>query len=402
MSEPRRFTEDQVQRYSRHIILPNVGAAGQRKLLDSSVLIIGAGGLGSPIAMYLAAAGVGHDRHRRLRRRRRLEPPAPDPPHERRRRPIEGRVGPRAPPRDQPDGRDRRPRHPAVLDERVRRDGALRRDRRRHRQLPGPLPRERRHPVPGKPLVYGSIYQFEGQATVFMPGKETPCYRCLFPTPPPPGTVPSCAEGGVFGVLPGVIGSIQATEAIKLLTGEGEHARRPAAPLRRPRHELPGSEDPLGRRLPGVRQGADHHRADRLRAVLRRSRPARVRSIHDMPVQVKLPTILRKHAGGEPKVSAEGATLRDVLDDLESKYPGITKNVRVRGRRAPPVHQRLSERRGRALPRLLGDRGGRGRHRLDPSRRRRRVGPALASVSVSLRAMASSRFGDADANVPAS
>ena len=73
-----------------------------------------------------------------------------------------------------------------------------------------------------KPLVYGSIYQWEGQATVFMPGKETPCYRCLFPSPPPPGTVPSCAEGGVFGVLPGVIGSIQATEAIKLLTGEGE------------------------------------------------------------------------------------------------------------------------------------------------------------------------------------
>ena len=68
----------------------------------------------------------------------------------------------------------------------------------------------------GKPLVYGSIYQFEGQASVFMPGQEAPCYRCLFPQPPPPGTVPSCAEGGVFGVLPGIVGSIQATEAIKL------------------------------------------------------------------------------------------------------------------------------------------------------------------------------------------
>jgi adenylyltransferase/sulfurtransferase len=73
----------------------------------------------------------------------------------------------------------------------------------------------------GKPLVYGSIFQFEGQATVFMPGQETPCYRCLFPQPPPPGTVPSCAEGGVFGVLPGIIGCIQATEAIKLVTGMG-------------------------------------------------------------------------------------------------------------------------------------------------------------------------------------
>jgi len=74
----------------------------------------------------------------------------------------------------------------------------------------------------GKPLVYGSIYQFDGQATVFLPGPNTPCYRCLFPQPPPPGTVPSCAEGGVFGVLPGIVGSIQATEAIKLITGIGE------------------------------------------------------------------------------------------------------------------------------------------------------------------------------------
>jgi molybdopterin/thiamine biosynthesis adenylyltransferase len=74
----------------------------------------------------------------------------------------------------------------------------------------------------GKPLVYGSIYQFEGQASVFLPGSETPCYRCLFPHPPPPGTVPSCAEAGVFGVLPGIIGSIQAVEAIKVVIGVGE------------------------------------------------------------------------------------------------------------------------------------------------------------------------------------
>ena len=73
----------------------------------------------------------------------------------------------------------------------------------------------------GKPLVYGSIFQWEGQATVFMPGQETPCYRCLFPQPPPPGSVPSCAEGGVFGVLPGIVGCIQATEAIKLIIGQG-------------------------------------------------------------------------------------------------------------------------------------------------------------------------------------
>jgi adenylyltransferase/sulfurtransferase len=74
----------------------------------------------------------------------------------------------------------------------------------------------------GKPLVYGSIYQWDGQATVFMPGQDAPCYRCLFPQPPPPGTVPSCAEGGVFGALPGIVGSIQATEAVKLITGKGD------------------------------------------------------------------------------------------------------------------------------------------------------------------------------------
>jgi adenylyltransferase/sulfurtransferase len=74
----------------------------------------------------------------------------------------------------------------------------------------------------GKPLVYGSIYQWDGQATVFMPGQEAPCYRCLFPQPPPLGTVPSCAEGGVFGVLPGIVGCIQATEAVKLITGKGD------------------------------------------------------------------------------------------------------------------------------------------------------------------------------------
>jgi adenylyltransferase/sulfurtransferase len=74
----------------------------------------------------------------------------------------------------------------------------------------------------GKPLVYGSIYQWDGQITVFMPGQEAPCYRCLFPQPPPPGTVPSCAEGGVFGVLPGIVGCIQATEAVKLITGQGD------------------------------------------------------------------------------------------------------------------------------------------------------------------------------------
>ena len=262
------FTEDQVQRYSRHIILPNIGGAGQRKLLDASVLVIGAGGLGSPIAMYLAAAGHRQARHRRLRPRGRDEPAAPDPAH----RPPTSAVR-RSSPRVEhlrainPDDRHRRPRHDAVQSTNVFEimepydiviDGT---DNFPVRYLVNDATQ-----FLGKPLVYGSIYQFEGQATVFMPGQEAPCYRCLFPAPPPPGTVPSCAEGGVFGVLPGVIGSIQATEAIKLITGEGESLVGRLLLYDALAHGLPGSEDPLGRRLPGVRQGADDHRADRLRA----------------------------------------------------------------------------------------------------------------------------------------
>jgi molybdopterin/thiamine biosynthesis adenylyltransferase len=216
------FTEEQVQRYSRHIILPNIGGKGQRKLLDSSVLVIGAGGLGSPVAMYLAAAGIGKlgivdfDQVDVTNLQRQILHTTADVgrskvasavEHLRAINPTIEVVG-----------------HETLLFSTnvfeifegydVIVDGT---DNFPVRYLVNDATQ-----FTGKPLVYGSIYQFEGQATVFMPGQETPCYRCLFPAPPPPGTVPSCAEGGVFGVLPGVIGSIQATEAIKIITGEGE------------------------------------------------------------------------------------------------------------------------------------------------------------------------------------
>jgi adenylyltransferase/sulfurtransferase len=216
------FTEDQVQRYSRHIILPNIGGKGQRKLLDSSVLVIGAGGLGSPVAMYLAAAGIGKlgivdfDQVEVTNLQRQILHTTADVgrpkvasavEHLRAVNPTIEVVG-----------------HETLLFSTnvfeifegydVIVDGT---DNFPVRYLVNDATQ-----FTGKPLVYGSIYQFEGQATVFMPGQETPCYRCLFPAPPPPGTVPSCAEGGVFGVLPGVIGSIQATEAIKIITGEGD------------------------------------------------------------------------------------------------------------------------------------------------------------------------------------
>ena len=129
----------------------------------------------------------------------------------------------------------------------------------------------------GKPNAYGSIFRFEGQASVFAT-KGGPCYRCLYPEPPPPGLVPSCAEGGVLGVLPGVIGTIQATEAIKLMLGARGHADRPAAALRRLGHAVPRAEAAARSGVPGLRRPPDRPRADRLRPVLRhRAAPPRRR-----------------------------------------------------------------------------------------------------------------------------
>jgi molybdopterin/thiamine biosynthesis adenylyltransferase len=216
------FTEDQVRRYARHIILPGIGGEGQQKLMDASVLVIGAGGLGSPASMYLAAAGVGtiglvdFDRVELSNLQRQLLHDTAD-------------VG--RPKVDSARERlgDLNPNVEVVPHETLLTsdnafdilggydvvvDGT---DNFPVRYLVNDATQ-----MLGKPLVYGSIYQWEGQASVFMPGRDAPCYRCLFPEPPPPGTVPSCAEGGVFGVLPGIIGCVQAVEAIKLILGHGE------------------------------------------------------------------------------------------------------------------------------------------------------------------------------------
>ncbi len=218
----REFTVEEVQRYARHIILPGVGAEGQRKLLEAKVLCIGTGGLGSPIAMYLAAAGVGtiglvdFDRVDLSNLQRQISHGTDD-------------VGR---PKVESARDTLRAINPNV--EVVTHDTMLTSENAFEILEPWDVVIDGTDNFPvrylvndatqmlGKPLVYGSIYQFEGQATVFMPGKEQPCYRCLFPQPPPPGTVPSCAEGGVFGVLPGIVGTIQATEAIKLIIGLGE------------------------------------------------------------------------------------------------------------------------------------------------------------------------------------
>jgi adenylyltransferase/sulfurtransferase len=218
---PATFTEDQVLRYSRHIILPTIGGAGQRKLLDAKVLCVGAGGLGSPIAMYLAAAGVGtlgvldFDRVDKTNLQRQILHSDADVGRPKVESGVERlhainptiEVVPHDTLLTSDNAFEILPRYDIVV------DGT---DNFPVRYLVNDACQ-----MLGKPLVYGSIYQFEGQASVFLPGPETPCYRCLFPQPPPPGAVPSCSEAGVFGVLPGVVGSIQAVEVIKLITGIG-------------------------------------------------------------------------------------------------------------------------------------------------------------------------------------
>jgi molybdopterin/thiamine biosynthesis adenylyltransferase len=221
MADAPPFAPDQFERYRRHLILPELGVEGQRALLEARVLLIGVGGLGCPLAQYLAAAGVGTlglvdpdvvDASNLQRQvlygvddvghpkvevaRRRIEALNPD---------VEVETHAVALRSDNAlkilggydvvvDGTDNFPTRYLSNDACV---------------------------LLGLPNVHGSVFRFDGQATVF-DVRHGPCYRCLYPEPPPPGAVPSCAEGGVLGVLPGLVAMIQATETIKLLTGIGE------------------------------------------------------------------------------------------------------------------------------------------------------------------------------------
>jgi sulfur-carrier protein adenylyltransferase/sulfurtransferase len=215
--DPQRRT-----RYSRHLLIPEVGEQGQLKLLDSKVLLIGAGGLGSPASLYLAAAGVGRlgivdadvvDESNLQRQIVHSTERLGEPKVQSAKRTVEALN-----PDVQVVAYEER-----LTSENVERiladgwdvivDGA---DNFPTRYLVNDA-----SVWHGIPVVHGSIYRFEGQVTVFKP-HEGPCYRCLFPTPPPPELAPSCAEGGVLGVLPGIIGSLQANEALKLALGIGE------------------------------------------------------------------------------------------------------------------------------------------------------------------------------------
>ena len=219
---PRALDEDKRRRYSRHVLIPEIGEAGQLRLLDSRILLLGAGGLGSPASLYLAAAGVGRlgivdddtvDETNLQRQIVHSTERLGDSKAESAKRTIQAL---------NPDVDVK------LFKERLTSENADRilgegwdvivdgTDNFPTRYLVNDA--SIWHEIP---VVHGSIFRFEGQATVFKP-QEGPCYRCLFPQPPPPELAPSCAEGGVLGVLPGIIGSLQANEAIKLAAGVGD------------------------------------------------------------------------------------------------------------------------------------------------------------------------------------
>src|SRR5437773_7023624 len=216
-----RLSKDEILRYSRHLIMPEVGMDGQFKLKQAKVLTIGAGGLGAPLALYLAAAGVGKlgmvdfDVVDFTNLQRQV---------------IHGTSDVGRPKLDSAKETiaEINPNVEVVpYETRLTSENALEIVKDYDIVADGTDNFPTRYLVNdacvllGKPNVYGSIFRFEGQAAVFW-AQHGPCYRCLYPEPPPPGLVPSCAEGGVLGILPGTIGTIQATETIKLLLGIGE------------------------------------------------------------------------------------------------------------------------------------------------------------------------------------
>src|SRR6187399_105536 len=216
-----QLNNEEIRRYSRHLILPEVGLSGQKKICSTSVLCIGAGGLGSPIAMYLAAAGIGKigivdfdtvDYSNLQRQILHTDADVGRSKAESAKETIRG-INPHC--------------EVVIHNTRISSENALDLVRQYDIVVDGTDNFPTRYLTNDacvllrKANVYGSIFRFEGQASVFAPHLGGPCYRCLYPEPPPPGMVPSCAEGGVLGVLPGIVGCIQTTEILKLALGKG-------------------------------------------------------------------------------------------------------------------------------------------------------------------------------------
>ena len=315
----------------RHLLIPEVGEEGQQKLLESRVLLIGAGGLGSPASLYLAAAGVGTlgivdadvvDDSNLQRQIVHSTERLGEPKVSSAKRTIEAL---------NPDV-EVKTYEERLTSENVERilgegwdvivDGA---DNFPTRYLVNDA--SVWHDIP---VVHGSIYRFEGQVTVFKPNAG-PCYRCLFPTPPPPELAPSCAEGGVLGVLPGIIGSLQASEALKLAARD-----RRAAPA--------GCCCSTRSRRPSTRCRSSAIPRARSAARARRS-PSTSTTSSSAPgpgavvtAGCRIPPTLRAEVGGEREVEASGDDVREVLDDLVDRFPALAAQLFEDGELAPFVN----------------------------------------------------------------
>src|SRR5215471_10802822 len=220
MSELAELTNEEIARYSRHLLLPEIGIEGQKKLKAAKVLIVGTGGLGAPLALYLSAAGIGtigivdFDFVDESNLQRQIIHGTKDVgrPKVASAKDRMKSINPHINIITHNEALTSKNAMQIIADYDIVADGT---DNYQTRYLVNDA-----CVFLGKPNVYGSIFQFEGQASIFY-AKEGPCYRCLYPSPPPPGLVPSCAEGGVMGVLPGIVGTIQANEVIKLIVGGG-------------------------------------------------------------------------------------------------------------------------------------------------------------------------------------
>ena len=315
---PRTLSPEKRTRYSRHLLIPEIGEEGQLKLLDSKILLIGAGGLGSPASLYLAAAGIGTlgivdadivDETNLQRQIAHSLDTLGTPKVDSAKRAIEAlnpdvnvvtyreRLTSENIDRILDDGWD------LIV------DGA---DNFPTRYLVNDASVWR-----GIPVVHGSIYRFEGQVTVFKP-HDGPCYRCLFPEPPPVELAPSCSEGGVLGVLPGIVGTLQTNEAIKLAADIGEPLVGRLLLLDALATEF--NEVKIERRAdcpvcgdhPTITEYIDYVRV--LREM--RSGPA-----------VRARAVLRQEAGGVREVEASGSTVRELLEDLTAKLPALGSRV---------------------------------------------------------------------------
>ena len=271
-TEGVELSKEEIARYSRHLILPEVGMEGQKKLKAASILLIGTGGLGSPLGVYLAAAGIGRlglvdfDVVDESNLQRQIIHGTKD-------------VGRPKIQSAKESINDINPHVQVDLYETgLTSDNAMEIVKDYDIVIDGTDNFPTRYLVNdacvllGKPNVYGSIFRFEGQASVFA-AEHGPCYRCLYPEPPPPGMVPSCAEGGVLGILPGLVGVIQATEGIKLILGQGNPLIGRLMLINSLDMKFREPETQQRSQLPDLRAERNHHRTDRLQGILRDSDP---------------------------------------------------------------------------------------------------------------------------------